>query len=326
MVKYLKYLAVLLIVFMGLFLVWGWAPDMEPRTLAQKYATGASDFLSLPSGETAHYRLQGNEGGQKLVLLHGSNASLHTWEPWVEELENDFFILSLDLPGHGLTGPIKSNDYSYASMVSFVREVTEALSFERFILAGNSMGGGITAAFAIAHPDMLEAAVLLDASGIKLPDEVVGKRDLPLAFQLAGHWYSDWILKTITPRSIVSEGLSKSFTDQTLITEEMIDLYWELARFPGNREATAIRIAGYRDTPIFLPAEEISVPTLIIWGADDRLTPVDAAYEFQRRIGGSELVIFDGVGHIPMEEAAAESAAALKDFVLGPQQAATEQP
>lgn len=317
MVKHLKYLAVFIIVSVGLFLVWGWAPDIEPRTLAAKYATGASDFLPLPSGETVHYRLQGNEDGKKLVLLHGSNASLHTWEPWVNELESDFFILSLDLPGHGMTGAIKSRDYSYASMVAFVREVTEALAFERFILAGNSMGGGITAMFALEHPNLLEAAILLDAAGIKLPEEAASKSDMPLAFKLAGRWYSDWALKIITPRSIAEEGLSKSFTDQSLVTDEMVDLYWELARHPGNRDATALRFAEYRDKPMYLPVEEINVPTLIIWGADDRLIPVEAAYEFHRRIGGSELIVFDGVGHIPMEEAAEASAAALKNFVDG---------
>jgi len=315
MAKFFKYLAVLVAVIFGLFLAWGWASDIPPEKLAEKYATGASDFLTLPSGDTVHYRLQGNENGPVIVLLHGSNASLHTWEPWVERLETSAFLLSIDLPGHGLTGPIKAAEYDQKSMAKFVKAVTDELEINEFVLVGNSMGGHVAAWFASLYPESLSGLVLVDASGIALPAEASKKQNLPAAFRLAGKWYSDWILKIITPRSLVEEGLAKSFTDQTPITEEMIDRYWELVRRPGNREATAIRFAHYRSNPSYPPAEAINVPTLILWGADDNLIPVEAAYEYHQAIGGSELVVFEGVGHIPMEEIPDESAAAVKDFL-----------
>jgi pimeloyl-ACP methyl ester carboxylesterase len=315
MLKYLKYIAVLLVFVFGFFLAWGWASDIPPEKLAEKYAGGASDFLELPSGDTAHYRMQGNDEGRTIVLLHGSNASLHTWEPWVEGLEADHLVITVDLPGHGLTGSIKSGEYGYNSMAGFVKEVMDTLGIERFVLGGNSMGGGVAATFALQHPEMLDAILLLDASGVKLPEEAQAKSDPPLAFKLAGKWYANWILEHVTPRSIAAEGLAKSFTDQSLIDDAMIDRYWELVRHPGNRRATAIRFASYRNSPLHLPVEEINVPTLILWGADDKLIPVEAAYEFHRRIGGSELVVFDGVGHIPMEEIPEDSLKAVQAFL-----------
>ncbi|MGV0033428.1 MAG: alpha/beta fold hydrolase [Candidatus Azotimanducaceae bacterium WSBS_2022_MAG_OTU7] len=65
-----------------------------------------------------HYRDEGNASGYPLVLVHGSNASLHTWEPWVSLLGDDYRIISLDLPGHGLTGGVPDGDYSSAAQVN----------------------------------------------------------------------------------------------------------------------------------------------------------------------------------------------------------------
>lgn len=316
MVKWLKYVAGVVLLITALLIYKGWASDIPHDELAAKYATGASDFVELPSGARAHYRMQGNRSGQPILLLHGSNASLHTWEPWVTELSDQFFLVTVDLPGHGLTGPVPSDDYTYEGMVSFVREFVEATDLQEFALGGNSMGGGVTLAYAKAYPEDLTHMILVDAAGTRLPASASDKVDYPLAFDLAGRWYTDWIIENVTPRSLAAEGLRKSVSVTSIITEDMIDRYWELVRHPGNRRATGLRFAWYRARGSRnLQVNDIETPTLVIWGDEDKLIPLEAGVALNERLPNSQIMIFERVGHLPMEEVAQESAAAVRSFL-----------
>lgn len=316
MVKWLKYLASALILIVALLIYMGWASDIPHNVLAEKYATGASEFIDLPSGARAHYRMQGNRSGKTIVLLHGSNSSLHTWEPWVTILSGDHFIVTVDLPGHGLTGQTPADDYTYQGMVEFLKEFAEAVELDSFILGGNSMGGGVTLAYTLAHPSDVSGLILVDAAGTRLPPKAAGKVDYPLAFDLAGRWYTDWIIENVTPRSLASEGLSKSVSVKSIVTEEAVDRYWELVRHPGNRRATGLRFAWYRkEGSRDLPVENISQPALVLWGDEDNLIPVEAGRALHARLPNSSLTVFKGVGHLPMEEVPIETATAVASFV-----------
>lgn len=316
MVKWLKYVAGVVLLIAALLLYKGWASDIPHDELAAKYATGASDFVELPSGARAHYRMQGNRSGQTILLLHGSNASLHTWEPWVAELSDQFFIVTVDLPGHGLTGPVPGDDYTYEGMVIFLKEFVEALDMQAFVLGGNSMGGGVTLAYAKTHPEDLTHLILVDAAGTRLPASAADKVDYPIAFDLAGRWYTDWIIENVTPRGLAAEGLRKSVSVTSIITEDMIDRYWELVRHPGNRRATGLRFAWYRTRGSRnLQVDDIETPALVIWGDEDKLIPLEAGVALNKQLPNSQIMIFERVGHLPMEEVAQESAAAVRSFL-----------
>ena len=316
MMKWLKYLLAALMLGFALVVYISWTPDIPHETLAEKYATGASDFIELPSGARAHFRMQGNAEGPTILLLHGSNASLHTWEGWVDALDEDHFVVTVDLPGHGLTGPTPADDYTYGGMVAFVDEFASALNLQDFILGGNSMGGGVTLAYALAHGEKLQGIVLVDAAGVNPPADTKIPIKRPKAFDLAGRWYSDWILENITPRSFVEEGLKTSIVDHTLINDAMIDRYWELVRHPGNRRATGIRFAWYRDGGrADLDVAQINPPTLILWRAADSLIPPEVGQILAEKIEGAKLVTYPNIGHIPMEEIPAISATAVRSFV-----------
>src|SRR6476661_4331120 len=86
-------------------------PDIPRAVLEAKYAVPPSQFLTLTDGTRAHVRDRGPRDALALVLVHGSNASLFTWEPWVKRLSDRFHIITLDLPGHGLTGAVPNGDY-----------------------------------------------------------------------------------------------------------------------------------------------------------------------------------------------------------------------
>lgn len=286
-------------------------PDLPHDILLVKYGNGASQFVRLPSGANVHYRDQGQRTGQVLVLLHGSNASLHTWEPWVKQLFGGFRVISLDLPSHGLTGAVPGDDYSPEGMVKFVDEFTTALHVDRFALAGNSMGGGVAARFAIEHGNRLTHLILVDAGGMPTDKP----RDPGLGFRLARIPVVQNLMLYITPRSLFEDGLRKAFHNPDLVTPEMIDRYWELNRREGNRAATLKRFQVAPDTFIQDNASKITTPTLILWGAADLLVPRDVGDKYAAAIKGSKYVVYNDVGHIPMEEVPEQSARAVREFL-----------
>src|SRR5580692_9623190 len=79
-------------------------PEIPRATLEAKYGTPPSQYLTLADGARVHYRDRGPRNAPVLVLIHGSNASLFTWEPWTKRLDDSFRVVAIDMPGHGLTG------------------------------------------------------------------------------------------------------------------------------------------------------------------------------------------------------------------------------
>lgn len=310
-----------ILVVIGVVLVGGFVllnqPDIPRSTLEAKYATPPSKFVMLPDGARAHYRDRGPRDAQVLVLLHGSNASLFTWEPWAKALSDRFRVVTVDLPGHGLTGAVPNHDYSQKGMSDFVNEFVDKLGLGKFALGGNSMGGGIAAYYAETHPDRLTHLILIDAGGMPVKQ---GDR-IPMAFKLLGQPWMRPVLLHITPRSLVSEGLNDAIVRKSILTDAMIDEYWDFARMEGTREATAERFSQPFTGRSYIKDHigAITMPTLILWGEEDHLVPVAAAHEFNDAIPHSKLIVYPATGHIPMEEVAQQSAADVRAFVSAPE-------
>ncbi|WP_133365698.1 alpha/beta fold hydrolase [Qipengyuania sediminis] len=303
-------LALLALASVGAFLLLR-VPDSDRAAMRAKYGAPPSRFVTLPGGPAVHYRDEGPRDALAIVLLHGSNADLHTWQPWVDRLKARHRILRFDQRGHGLTGPAPDGDYSPAAFAADLDALTRKLEVERFVLAGNSMGGGIAARYAMTHPERLAGLVLIDAAGA--PVERTGGGNL--AFTLARVPGVAQAFSAILPRSLIERSLRQSVSNRAVVTPAAVDRYWELARYPGNRAATLARF-GQSAKPFTLEEmRRITVPTLILWGAEDQLIPAAAARWFAGAIPGARAIIYPGIGHLPMEEAADRSAADLEAFV-----------
>ena len=289
-------------------------PDIPVATLKAKYANSASQFVELSPGTTIHVRDEGPRDGLTIVLIHGSNASLHTWEPWVKRLTaRNIRVVSLDLPAHGLSGPTPQGLYTSAAYVSIVEQLVDRLGLQDFVLGGNSMGGGVAWRYALAHPERLRGLILVDASGQPQPKG----SSPPLGFRLARVPVARDILATVTPRGLIEQSFKQSISNQAIATPAMVDRYWELLLYPGNRRATVQRFGQYQgDDGAAAKLPGLKVPTLILWGREDRLIPVSVAAWFNRQIPNSRIAILDGIGHIPMEEAPDRSLAPVLDFLV----------
>ena len=314
--KLLIGLLILIVVVAGAgFLLY--SPDIPRSALEGGYATPPSHFLTLADGARVHFRDRGPRNAPTLVLLHGSNASLFTWEPWASRLDNSFRVVTLDLQGHGLTGAVPSRDYSEQGMVNLVAAFTRRLGVARFALGGNSMGGAVAARFAEEFPERVTQLILVDAAGTLTRE---GDR-VPLAFRLARIPVLDQVLLYVTPRAIVVEGLDDAILRKSIIDDTMINRYWDFARMAGTREATLIRFRLPPDSYVADHTGRITMPTLILWGEEDHLIPVAAGRAYAKAIRGSRLIVYPATGHLPQEEVADKSADDVRTFLL-----ATSQP
>src|ERR1700743_886919 len=286
-------------------------PDIPRATLEAKYASPVSHDVVLADGTRAFYRARGAADAPALVLLHGSNASLLTWEPWSKRLSDRFHVVSVDLPGHGLTGAVPGDDYSQEGMARFVGRFADKLGLRTFALAGNSMGGGGAAYFAEEHPTRVTKLILVDAGGLPFKSG----EGTPLAFRLARIPVLNQILLHVTPRSLVVEGLGKAIVHKEIVTGAMIDSYWDFARMEGTRRATMLRFQGQEDTSVRDHTTALKMPVLILWGAQDGLIPVAIAHDWNRAVPGSKLIVYPATGHIPMEEVADRSAGDVRAFL-----------
>lgn len=315
--RFLFFIFLLSVVLFGAFLGIRDA-DIPYETLVERYGQSPSQFIELESGLTAHYRDQGNRQGPVLLLVHGSNASLYTWEPWAHsELALHYRIVSVDLIGHGLSSLSPGHDYSHAAYARFLEEFVSTLQLKSFTLVGNSMGGGIAWRYALDHADRLDALVLVDASGI--PRE--GDSDEALVYRVARMPLLKNLLLHILPRDTVKAQLLDAVGRDEIVTEEMVTRIQSFLLREGRRAATLSRMnTPWEKSPVERLGE-IRTPTLILWGAEDTWVPVHGARVFDEKIPGSDLIVYDGVGHIPMEEVAATSAADLAAFLkaLAPQ-------
>lgn len=286
-------------------------PDTDPAAMRAKYADTASSFVDLGGGLVVHVRDTGPRDAPVLMLLHGSNASLHTWQPWAARLEGGYRVIRYDQPGHGLTGHNPSGDYSAGGFIDVLERLRAKLGVETFALAGNSMGGGVAWRYALTHPGRVRALVLIDSVGQPEP----GASDAPLAFRIARMPLIKDLATMITPRGLIADSLPGAFADLRFADEKAIDLYWELLRYPGNRAATIERFATPPDNATPAELARLTMPVLILWGGEDNLISVSSGRWLARHIPGSRLIVYPGVGHIPMEEAADRSAADLTAFL-----------
>ena len=286
-----------------------WAPDKPVSELKARWAQPPSQFVDV-AGMQVHLRDEGSrDDSTPIVLLHGTSASLHTWQGWTEALRGQRRVIRFDLPGFALTGPQAQDDYSIDAYARFVVGMLDHLDVQKVVLVGNSLGGQIAWATALAYPERVDRLVLVDAAGYPFEP-----KSIPLGFQIARMPMLAPLMQHTLPRSMVESSVRSVYGDPAKVTPALVDLYYDMTLRAGNRRALGVRLAQ----PLAMNAERITmlkVPTLILWGGQDRLIPPENAERFAKDIAGSQLVIFDTLGHVPHEEDPAATVAVVKKFL-----------
>ena len=262
-------------------------------------------------GKQVNYVEIGQGEGEPIVFIHGLSGS---WQNWLENLP--FFAqkrrcIAMDLPGFGYS-EMPREKISISNYARQVDALCEQLELGECVVVGNSMGGFVTAEMSIQYPRRVKSACLVAAAGISITN--LRRRPLMTGARVIGALGATSAART---RIMVSRPrLRWAFTNFVFRHPSLLepDLVYEQARGagkPGFVDALdALLSYDFRDR---LP--EIKAPTLIIWGEDDMLVPVQDAHEFERLIPESRTIILKDTGHTPMLERPTKFNELLAEFV-----------
>jgi pimeloyl-ACP methyl ester carboxylesterase len=292
--------------------------DIPYATLQARYGTPADRFLDLPNGVRIHYRDQGDPNGEPIVLVHGFAASLYDWQDWAQRLDGHYRVISLDLPGHGLTSAPKGYRPHMDDLVGTVDALTTRLGVKHFVLVGNSMGGGVAWNYALQHPDRLDGLVLEDSVPPPYPASQAPKsRSNVIIFNLLQVPLLRGLLTHIDLTPLVRQGLETAFVDKSLVTPALIRRYSDFSRAPGHRAILLALQDGPRPDSVAINAAlgKLTVPTLVMHGKQDMLIRWWEGRRTANAIPGATFILYDGVGHVPMEQIPDKSAADLDGWI-----------
>jgi pimeloyl-ACP methyl ester carboxylesterase len=308
--KTLKVVALVLLALLVLSAVFFGYTDKPVAELKEKYAPAPSAFLQV-DGMDVHYRDEGNkEDSLPLVLIHGTGSSLHTFDAWTAVLKKEKRVIRMDLPAFGLTGPFPNRLYSMDHYVAFIYQFLATMGIAHCVIGGNSLGGDIAWNFTVQHPQMVQKLILIDAAGYPLQSQSV-----PIGFKLARIPVLNKMMTFITPKWMVAASLKNVYADPSKVNDALVNRFFELTLREGNRQALIDRMNLAQDTSKLVLIKNIQQPTLILWGEQDLLIPVQYAYRFQNDLPNDTLVVLKNAGHVPMEESPQESVVPLLHFL-----------
>jgi len=226
-------------------------------------------------------------------------------------LGDKYRLISIDLYGHGLTGPNPAGRYDADTNIAAAVQVLDAVGVDKAYWVGNSMGGWLTWRAGLSEPERIAGLVLIDASGAQ-----VGEKARPyLGARLAQSWLGQMLLPEIIPRFLVKSSLQESVARPDRVTGKLVDRYWELLRFPGNRQASVARANASREPEKWAEVGSLKMPVLLLWGKQDRVIPPSHARAFRKAIPQSQLIIYADAGHLPMEETPGQVARDIESWI-----------
>lgn len=250
-----------------------------------------------------------------MVLLHGFGANGHTWNRWVPELAEDHRVLVVEMKGAGSSPKPRGEDYGPEEQALLLHRLILQRELRDLTLVGHSLGGGIallTALHLLAEdPTRLKRLVLISAAAYPQP--------LPKYIALAASpRLGPLALRLIPPNFLIRKALEMAYHDPSAVTASQVEAYAEPIRTPDGRYALA-RMANQIVPPdmdsVVAEYPKIQIPTLLIWGREDRIVPLSVGERLVRDLPDARLEILDECGHIPHEELPMESLVLLRSFL-----------
>ena len=305
--KALKIIALALISLILLAALYLWTPDKSKAELEKIYGSPKNAYVSA-LGVNLHYQDTGpSKNAIPILFLHGFGASLQTWDTWAQALSEDCRVISVDLPGFGLTGEDPSGIYTDQRSVEVLEAFLKELKIPKVVLVGNSMGGKFAWQFAARYPNQVAKLVLISPDGYASPGIEYGKKpDVPAIADLYRYFFS---------KTFLAMNLEPAYADPNTLNDALVNRYYDLMLAPGVRGAILGRM---QQTVLQDPVPSlasIQVPTLLIWGEKDAFIPISNSNDYLKVMPNAKRVSLPNIGHLPQEEQPSIGLAALKEFL-----------
>ncbi len=268
---------------------------------------GESRWVAV-DGINTHYVEAG--AGRPLLLIHGLGASVVTWRDNIGPLAESFRVIALDLPGHGDSDK-PDIDYAGPTIVRLIARFVGAIGIEKTAIVGNSVGGALGLMVALAHPNLVSGLILVGSAGLgKEISTYVKLVSVPLLGQLLES----------SKLGGTKFMLYNVFHDRSLVSPELLEELYRSRQMRGAKEAVVrvihntVNMRGVRDDFVLIDElKDLPMPTMVVWGAEDRIFPVSHAYRAADSSPQTVLKIFEECGHWPhMEKATAFNSAVTK--------------
>lgn len=256
-------------------------------------------------GELEMSLYQGGKPEQPtLLMLHGYSADKNVWLRFAKHFVDDYHVIIPDMAGHGDTAFVSGGDYSISAQSRRLQGLLDALHIDQVHIIGNSMGGFISADFSLSYPERVLTTGLVDPAGVNSPEPstmqkllaegrnpfLVEKRDQFREF------YAMTMAKPPWMPGVVLDAMAEDYQQRRT----------ELAEIFNDFHSTALlepRLASLRS------------PALLLWGSEDQLIHVSSVDTWRTAIPTLEVTVWEGIGHMPMLEIPAESAARYQQFL-----------
>jgi len=240
--------------------------------------------------------------GPPVILIHGFGGSMWQWEQQQHTLSQHFRVLTLDLPGAGLSDKPEI-DYRPDQMLDFFVGFMDAVNIPQATLVGNSMGAGLAIGMALAHPTRVAKLVLIDG----LPQHVMEKLTSPSVRRAIETSAPSWLVSfgNMLFGGLMTESVLREIVhDQALLTPAVIERSNRNRQRPGlvNPLMTVRENLPLWESGFATRVGEITHPTLVIWGEEDRVFPIAVGDELHQTIKGSRFIRIPKAGHIPQWE------------------------
>jgi pimeloyl-ACP methyl ester carboxylesterase len=282
---------------------------------AQRLADENGQFTTVDDA-LIYYIAEGNPDDPAVILLHGFGGSTVTWRETLPALaEAGFYAVALDLPPFGLSDKSADLDYSRAQMADWTAELMTELGIERTTIVGHSMGGAVTAQFAVRHPERTEGLVLVAGA---VPAQTVAEspaesqnsdneNDSPLnmlddinpTLPFAGA-----ALRLLFSEQRFAEILRSAYAPEYTVSETTLEAYMRPLQIENWTQGFLAYVGADNSNPVSAAtlSEQTDAPVLIIHGEADTWVPPEVSQALHEALSQSELVTYENVGHLPMEE------------------------
>jgi pimeloyl-ACP methyl ester carboxylesterase len=275
-----------------------------------KHPSSSSHFKSI-NGISVYYELHGYTPAKPaIVLVHGFLSSSFSFRRLIPLLTEDFSVITVDLPPFGQSEKSLTFVYSYKNLAQLVIQLIQKLRLPKVILVGHSMGGQISLNIAKLQPNLVDKIILICSSGY------LSRAHSGLVFSSYVPYFYLWV-KSWLARKGVTGSLKNVVYDLNLIDEEMIEGY--MKPFYDERIFRALT-RMIRDREGDLSSKElqsIETPSLLIWGEEDRVVPINIGKRLQQDIKNSTFISFQKTGHLVPEEKPEAIQRHMFDFLFG---------
>lgn len=293
----IKIFSVLIIFIIIFILILSLRPsNIISKEIAKKEGSVADSKFLIWKGNEIHYTDRGR--GEIILLIHGFGGSYYNFEALSRKLSNNYRIINVDLPGSGLSDfnhSSKPNTIFFDEFKDYFSFLVDTLNLESFHVVGNSLGGVMAYSLAVSMPEKVKDLILLNSAGYEL-DKVISKGAGPLRFK----WVKPLVEKG-APMFLVKYFVTFPFADKSKVDTSEFRYDYLLTNRKGNL-ICQVDLASSHQYPDTTIIKNIKCPTLILWGKEDNIIPVEHAGKFKRDITNSHVKIYSPCGHMPQME------------------------